>query len=128
MLGIGRGQARADPRAPRGERIAEFAGAGGLAGGEIVFLSGISSEIVEFEHVAFKELDELPIAPTERAGGSAVVVVRQVPVEGIPGKRRGGIAQVRSETHAVLRLRGGQSGTAQFDQGRIDVVRDGRSP
>ena len=93
---------------------------------EVVLLSGVVGEVVEFGALQVVEGDEFPVAFAEGgAGGAALVApVRVVPVEGAVGLEiGGGVFQEGGEAGAVEVLfgEGGEAGV-------INITVKGTSP
>jgi hypothetical protein len=91
--GVGFGEAGVDVFAPGLESGAHGFGALGFLGGQVFGFTEVGGEVVEFDVVVLEELDEFPVALADGAGGGAVMVVGEVPVEGRSRQGCGGVAE-----------------------------------
>ena len=80
---------RLDLTLPRLKQGVQFVDEVGLRVRQVDLLALVVAEVEEFQPVVLEVLDQLPVAPSNRAGGSSALVgvVRVVPEQGFTGKR-----------------------------------------
>lgn len=82
-------------------------------------------EVVEFDFVFLKELDQLPVALSHSAAGcpGGAMIVRVMPEECVP-LWGGAVAENRSDADAVQMLLRSLRQACEFEEGRIKISAD----
>lgn len=99
---VGSGHGGVDGLSPGRELTLEGGGPAREDGSEVLLFADVVLEIVEFACAVGEELDQLPVAIADRAGGGRVVVDRIVPVDGAVLEA----ASLAEQRHQALAVKG----------------------